>query len=819
MCKNWYFVLQSSKIILYLHCSNIEITIKQQSNMKKFYTFLLIFSMFLSSVMAATPYKVGGRVIDDKGEPVGYATVLLMQGEEVVTGCTTGDDGEFMLSVSQGDYTLIAEFVGYESVERQVSVGGDVLLGDITLRQSTTAIDEVVVEATMIRREADRFVVDVTNSAAAIGKDGTELLKQSPGVRVDDDEISINGASGTKVYINDREVRLSGEELVKYVQQLRAEDISKIEIVPQTGADYDASSSGGIIKITTKRRLDNGVMGSVRMYSSQSKHSEGYNPSASINARVGKFDLSASGWYSHYQRDWYANENTTYNTTNATMNASSLQKSRYGSYGATLSAVAELNSKHTLGASFDFWVNDSDDDNTSSTLYRNDAAERLSESLYKTYNQYENYTATLNYIIKTDTLGSVVKFIADYTQRDTRNGSDNRTSISELPLPQYDSLYKNDNTGLFRVATATAARERTFSQHWQLKYGAKYTYNEINSAATYRYLNDGLWSPSVVDDYDISYAENIAAAYAVASMRYGRWSAVVGLRGEYTHTDGKGSDISQNYFSLFPNANISFALDEQGKHSLVAQYSRTISRPGFWALTPQRMQVSDYTYQTGNPLLDPAYTDSYSLTGVIAYKYSISLMATVTKDRISQMVISDPNDSRMLNLTYANQPVLRQYSMSVSVPLTLTKWWDWSTNLFGMIQEMQLMADSPITTHTMASWYTTMTFKLPCQFFIDASLSGFTDLEEANAHIKGQNRLSVSVKKKIKDNWTLVCDVYNILNQDQTLTFRQDEFTRQIRTWGGGNNIGVRFGVSWSFKSGKAFNSKSIEKGNDNSRL
>ena len=133
--------------------------------------------------------------------------------------------------------------------------------------------------------------------------------------------------------------------------------------------------------------------------------------------------------------------------------------------------------------------------------------------------------------------------------------------------------------------------------------------------------------------------------------------------------------------------------------------------------------------------------------------------------------------------------------------------------------EQRLTADSPITTHTMATWYTSMTFKLPRQFFIDTSLYGFTNIVESNAHIKGLNFLSVSVKKKIKDNWTLVCDVNNILNQKQTLAFRQDDFTRRITTWGGGNSTSVRLGVSWSFKSGKAFNSKSIEKGGDSSRM
>ena len=49
--------------------------------------------------------------------------------------------------------------------------------------------------ATQIRREADRFVVDIANSPIAMGKDGEELLKTAPGVWIQDDKISINGSS------------------------------------------------------------------------------------------------------------------------------------------------------------------------------------------------------------------------------------------------------------------------------------------------------------------------------------------------------------------------------------------------------------------------------------------------------------------------------------------------------------------------------------------------------------------------------------------------------------------------------------------------
>ena len=41
-------------------------------------------------------------------------------------------------------------------------------LGDIVLKSSSTQIEGVVVKAQLIRREADRFVVDVANAPACL---------------------------------------------------------------------------------------------------------------------------------------------------------------------------------------------------------------------------------------------------------------------------------------------------------------------------------------------------------------------------------------------------------------------------------------------------------------------------------------------------------------------------------------------------------------------------------------------------------------------------------------------------------------------------
>lgn len=774
-----------------------------------------------SRAMATTSAKqqkmLRGRVVDEQGSYISYVTIVAMQNGRQVSGVSSDTQGHFSFSLADGTYTIFVECVGYETFEREITMPADADMGDVVLKESSTEIDEVIVKAQMIRREADRFVVDVSNSAAAIGKDGTELLRQSPGVWVKDDDISINGAAGTKVFVNDREIKLSGKDLVNYVKALRAEDIAKIEVVPQTGADQDADSRGGMLLITLRRRLDNGVMGSVTMASNHGAWMETYHPSTSINAHVGKFDISASGWYYDYKIDAKAVEQTRYNSSNTTIDSESMIEVGGASGAMNLSAVAELSPKHSLGLAVEYQGENSDEPTTAQTIFRSGAMERLNDSYYGAFVSSKRISATLNYIFKTDTLGSTLKFIADYNQSDPTSGNDSRTVITEAGS-RTDSLYNYRSDSKFRIATAQLARERRLSPHWTLKYGAKYTYNEINSATNYRYLNAGEWVPSTVDDYDISYTENIGAAYATATMNYGRLSAVVGLRGEYTYARGKAAEVEQDYLSLFPNANFSYALDKAGKHSLVAQYSRTIARPSFWNLTPRRLQISDYTIQTGNPELDPQFIDQLTLTAVVGYKYSLTLGVQMMHDIIQQTVVADKDNPEMMNLTMENLPMVNQYFASLSLPLTVTKWWDWNVSLTGSVFEQRISAASPIETNSFLQGQTTMTFKLPKKFFVDLYYSAMTDVKVSNIDQRANQNLSITLKKQIKDSWTLQCGLQNIIRQDQHITSDGEGFRRVMETFGQGQDFNVRLAVTWTFKSGKQFRTKSIEK-NDTSRM
>ena len=226
-------------------------------------TKILMALMVLLSAFTASAQRlaVSGRVVDGQAQPITYASVALTQNDKLITGCTSDIDGKFSFEANAGDYDLVISFIGYEYYKQPIALTQSINLADIVLTESSEQIEEVVVTSQLIRREADRFVVDVANSPLAMGKDGEELLKSSPGVWIQDDKISINGSSGSKIYLNDREVKLDDAQLIAYLRSLSANDIQRIEVIPQSGADYDASSSGGIIKITTRKRLDAGLMG------------------------------------------------------------------------------------------------------------------------------------------------------------------------------------------------------------------------------------------------------------------------------------------------------------------------------------------------------------------------------------------------------------------------------------------------------------------------------------------------------------------------------------------------------------------------------
>lgn len=115
---------------------------------------LLLLSCFLP--FWALAQGVRGKIKEaNTGEGLPGVTVSVM-GQSI--GTTTTGDGTFILRLGAGSYTLRITSVGFESVERQVTVtSGDFTTLDVALKPNQTSLQEVVVVGS---RNLNRSVVD-----------------------------------------------------------------------------------------------------------------------------------------------------------------------------------------------------------------------------------------------------------------------------------------------------------------------------------------------------------------------------------------------------------------------------------------------------------------------------------------------------------------------------------------------------------------------------------------------------------------------------------------------------------------------------------
>ena len=546
--------------------------------------FLLLW-LWILAIGGSSAQKISGQTVykahvsDAEGNAVEYATAVLLSGEKQVGGAVANSDGDFSMEAEAGKYRLVVQCLGYEPLRKELILPikrRDSLILDL----SNHVLREVVVQAKNIERKADRFIMSVMPSA---GKDGTELLSQAPGVWLSDETISINGAQGTKVFVDDREIRLTGEELLAYLRSLKSEDIKRIEVIPIAGVEYEASTKGGVIKISLRRRPDNGMQGYVSLGTSLSPSLQGYIPSASVNARVGKWSLNGAVSGTFTPRDkGEINSNREYGTVGNKFVSQSLYDtdSKYGN--GRVGAIFEIDSLNSVGAEIEYINQASDGTSWSQTDLVKNSYPMKSTGNYRQKDDYNTFSATVNYLREMDDRGSVFKVIADYVSK--RSTGDNfHTICYEQSSWSYDTVYRSHAAADYDMATTDISFQKNLRKKMSLKIGAKYTYMLMDDHSLYEGLtSSGSWIPNEEYGYTLRYNENIVGAYASFFAEIKNWSFAAGVRAEYSKTSDRSEDFSRDYLDLFPNLGVTYAFDPIKRWMLVGQYARNIERPPFY---------------------------------------------------------------------------------------------------------------------------------------------------------------------------------------------------------------------------------------------
>ncbi|MDE0599052.1 MAG: TonB-dependent receptor, partial [Dokdonia donghaensis] len=210
--------------------------------------------MFFSiSSIIAQNIRIQGVVNTSQNSPIAFANVVLLDEEQkLVKGTITEEDGSFILeNLKTGTYHLTVSFVGFDDQKiESILLEKDTTLRPIVLNASQESLDEVVLTSKKptVVRKADRLVFNVENTILSSGNT-MDILKRTPGVVVNQEEITIRN-EGVTVYLNDKRVQLSAEEIQDLLSSLSGDAIQSVEVIANPPARYEAEG-GPVLNIIT----------------------------------------------------------------------------------------------------------------------------------------------------------------------------------------------------------------------------------------------------------------------------------------------------------------------------------------------------------------------------------------------------------------------------------------------------------------------------------------------------------------------------------------------------------------------------------------
>jgi outer membrane receptor for ferrienterochelin and colicin len=228
--------------------------------------FVVFSSLFYTVASFAQQATIKGRVVDEKGEPIPFATVISL---EYKVGKGADFDGYYEFKLPIGKQTIRCSYMGYIADSVQVDVkAGQVLQKDFILFESTTTKSEVEIlairktntEIAVIQEMKESKQVVNAMSSEMIEKtgdsDAAEVVRRIPGVTVvGNNFIMIRGLSEryNNVMLHDVFAPSMETDVKSFAFDIIPSNmIDRILIFKSPAPELTGEFSGGVVKIYTK---------------------------------------------------------------------------------------------------------------------------------------------------------------------------------------------------------------------------------------------------------------------------------------------------------------------------------------------------------------------------------------------------------------------------------------------------------------------------------------------------------------------------------------------------------------------------------------
>jgi iron complex outermembrane recepter protein len=804
----------------------------------------LIISILLLSACTLTAQngtRITGQIKDASGQPLSRATISLFRADSVLVKAeVTDNEGRYEIGgIQPASYFITVSHTGFQKSNSPlftVKEGENVAMPAISL-QPGGELKGVTVTGSykkpMIEVKADKTVFNVENSINATGSNALELLQKSPGVVVDkDDNISMKGKNGVRIYVDGRMTFMDNKDLAAYLRSINSADIESIEMIANPSAKYDASGNAGIINIRLKKNKKYGLNGNFSTGLNVGITPK-TNQSLSLNYRNKKVNL-----FSNYSNRWGDNENfmSLYRIQADTIfDQDAVNNDGGWNHNVKAGIDVYINKENTLGFAATGNFTDGYFDARGLTPISPVSTGIPIKVLHAT-NRINTNNSNLNFNFNyryADSTGRELNIDADYGRFRGRANSF-QPNYYKVPVTEamlYEQVYTNNTPTDINIYTAKIDYEKPWMKG-KLGLGVKYSNVKTDNTFDFFDMVGGINFKNNDRSNRFQYTENVNAAYVNYNRQFNqKWSLQAGLRVENTNSLGvlesttiqNDKEVERHYTDFFPSGALTYGASQNHQFNLT--YSRRIDRPGYQDLNPFENKLDELTYQKGNAFLRPQYTNSFELTHTFKYRFNTTIGYSRIKDFSTQLI--DTTEKTRAFITQKNLATQDIYSINFALPFQITKWWSLFANINAFRSRNKATFDDgrkiDLSVNS-ATLYMQQSFTFKDGF--SAEISGFyasPTIWGGTFETKSMGGLDLGVQKQIFNNQGTIKFSYT----DLLLTMRWagvSNFGNFMDTNGGWESQQLRMNFTYRFgnkqvkaarqrKSGNEDESKRIKSG------
>ena len=657
---------------------------------------ILLMCIFLGILMGAYVHAgaqdknavIGGKITTENHiDTEGASVILLAAADSSILKSTVCDkSGIFKFEgVEPGNYLVIASKIGYAQAlagPYAINGGGDLNIA-ITLIRSYPQLKEVSVSAKKpyIEVKPGRVVLNVQSSIIAEGNSAFDILRQAPGVHVDNQgNISIIGRQNALIMVDGKPTNLTSENLAAFLQGMQSGGIQQIELITNPSAKYDAAGAG-IINIISKKGINIGTNGTITLGAGYGTFYKS-NVGLVFNNRTEK--LNIFGTYTYAQDETFHSIVTdrliNYNGDMSNYDADYYASQKRYSHNFRFGTDYYISQNNTLGFLIYGNVNDNDFVKMNKLRIANNG---VADSVIATDSRLTRNISNINYDINYNgTLDNSGKTLSvDLLYNDVNRHSDEYitndfyNAAGNIYRP---TLYQqNLSPSIIHNWVAKVDFVNPMSKTAKLEAGIKYSWARSTNDLVFGPLVNGQYQNDPNFSNTFIFTENINSGYVNYTNSFSKWNLAVGLRVEQTNSNGNSLTLNQvvnkDYLNLFPKFQLVYQYNE--KNNFTLSYNRGIERPSYTDINPFLYFIDLYDYRAGNPNLLPEYANNIEFS----HNYNSTLITTLyvhITNGFYGFNDYEQNDATNVNITTKkNFGTLSAYGLKFSAPVDFSNWW------------------------------------------------------------------------------------------------------------------------------------------------